>query len=703
MTDQIVRLGPEYFPDPTSGGPISGGSVYIGEPDKDPEDFPITVSALQENGSTVPISQPISTSAGGVPLYNGSPVTLIVSESYSLKVLDNSGQRYYVPSTIVSEDTTDPNVEYVEDIIGLINISSPIDDQTHIVLSFFDGLNQGGGVFYWDSTVDKATANGGTIVDPDNIGGFDGTVSTLAAFLTAQGGGVGSGCWMRLYNDPVFPEWFGVIGDGVEDDTAAIDSCLKAADYEVYFESGSYLFNVTLTKDIKITSEKAVFMPKLAGKVIESDGFTFEIYNTEFQLGDAFTTSSDFGIYIINSPKVRIVNCDFVEGGYQLWVKDSDDIVVELNTFKEANQWPNWFQGVSNVVITRNHSKDAKQFDGFKVAGNQEEVSADLSKNIIISHNISETNFRDGIDIAVNDCHNVTVTNNILIENKLRSIDIKALDNGAIAQELKRVNVINNTCVQLTNDGTGISVQNNTPSVTDVYDFNIIDNDIYIKTGSVEQGILCSGLQDSVIKNNIIKGGERGIRFQNDASSNIIKQNTLLECKIGILFETLGHPGAPDDNICHDNKIDTASHANPSNAVQVTHGDNNAFYNNDITIEAADYSLKAENLGEAATNTKWYNNTLGLSVTLPTGYHVVVGDVFTNPEVLIGMPKRWSCIVQDSGSDTSSMRGSEQVGFRLNAGDPNGSLTPQFTSEELYDTTNTKWWKAYGTANTHWA
>ena len=109
MTDQIVRLGPEYFPRATSGVPISGGSIFIGEPDTDPEIVgnQIQVSALQENGTTVPISQPILTSGGGVPLYNGAPVTLLVSESYSLKVLDAFDvQIYNVPSTLLTSDSS---------------------------------------------------------------------------------------------------------------------------------------------------------------------------------------------------------------------------------------------------------------------------------------------------------------------------------------------------------------------------------------------------------------------------------------------------------------------------------------------------------------------------------------------------------------------------------------------------------------------
>lgn len=39
---------------------------------------------------------------------------------------------------------------------------------------------------------------------------------------------------------------------------------------------------------------------------------------------------------------------------------------------------------------------------------------------------------------------------------------------------------------------------------------------------------------------------------------------------------------------------------------------------------------------------------------------------------------------------------------RSNAGEPNGSLTPQYAGEIVLDTTNNMLWKAVGTANTAW-
>ena len=110
----IVRLSPEYFPNSSIGRALSSADIYVGKPDLDPEIVANQkqLSVQQENGTIVNVSQPISTGAGGVPLYNGSPVTLLVEGDYSLKVNDSSGsQIYYVPS-VASQSLVPGNFYY---------------------------------------------------------------------------------------------------------------------------------------------------------------------------------------------------------------------------------------------------------------------------------------------------------------------------------------------------------------------------------------------------------------------------------------------------------------------------------------------------------------------------------------------------------------------------------------------------------------
>lgn len=107
-----------YVADPDKGKPLAGASLYFGLPDFDPVDpeFQKRVYVIQEDGSAIPIDQPVKTSAGGVPEYEGSPAILAIDGDYSYKVLSSQGeQKYYAPyvknlssialgSTIVFED-----------------------------------------------------------------------------------------------------------------------------------------------------------------------------------------------------------------------------------------------------------------------------------------------------------------------------------------------------------------------------------------------------------------------------------------------------------------------------------------------------------------------------------------------------------------------------------------------------------------------
>lgn len=107
MATRALILRPGYFPYFDKGKPVWNGYIYVGLPDTDPEipanQKPITF--LQEDGSQIPGSQPVRTSAGGVPTYNGSPVTVLVDGDYSIKVNDSYGaQIYYVPKAADLQD-----------------------------------------------------------------------------------------------------------------------------------------------------------------------------------------------------------------------------------------------------------------------------------------------------------------------------------------------------------------------------------------------------------------------------------------------------------------------------------------------------------------------------------------------------------------------------------------------------------------------
>lgn len=151
-----------YFPNPADGRPLSGGKLYIGLPDADPE-IPANqkqVYTLQENGSTVAIPQPIYLSPGGTPIYNGANASLYVSGDYSIKVKDFlNAQRYYIPDSSVDSSTE----VSVYDTIADMTAANTTTGALYKTKGYYT-IGDGGGGTYLSKT---AADYGGT---PDGYG-----------------------------------------------------------------------------------------------------------------------------------------------------------------------------------------------------------------------------------------------------------------------------------------------------------------------------------------------------------------------------------------------------------------------------------------------------------------------------------------------------------------------------------------------------
>jgi hypothetical protein len=212
----VVEFNPQYYPDPTRGRPVSLGSIYVGEPDLDPE-TPAnqkTLTVRQENGSEVTVSQPISTNAGGVPVYNGSPVTLLVDGDYSLKVLNSSGsQVYYMPSNAEDSSISYKTLSYYScDIVdALADIGSVTTTQLDIDCDCI--LPDGTAVTFTDNIIPNYI--GGSI---DGVSG--GSTETLTYSIQPKAGiyqihGSNLTVTGLVYSRP---EWWGIDGtaDNIE-------------------------------------------------------------------------------------------------------------------------------------------------------------------------------------------------------------------------------------------------------------------------------------------------------------------------------------------------------------------------------------------------------------------------------------------------------------------------------------------------------
>lgn len=224
-----------------NGEPLEAGFIYIGEANLNPEVHPIQV--FFDVGLTIPAAQPIRTIAG-YPSYNGTPAKLFASETvYSITVRDKNGVFVYSSlnsqsSTELESDLGNPSpstgaamiargAQVARTIAELRALLKTSASKTAIVLGYYAEGDGGGGIYYLDEFDTLSADNGGTLI------------------VASDGGR-----WKLQYFDTVTVKQFGAKGDGVTDDTIALQS---ARDWmagmtfhpKLTFPAGAYLYSVS--------------------------------------------------------------------------------------------------------------------------------------------------------------------------------------------------------------------------------------------------------------------------------------------------------------------------------------------------------------------------------------------------------------------------------------------------------------------------
>ncbi|MEM8027600.1 phage head-binding domain-containing protein, partial [Morganella morganii] len=81
----------------------SNGKIFIGKIDTDPTipENQIQVYLENENGTTVPVSQPLIINQAGYPVYNGQIAKFVTVQGHSMAVYDSYGaQQFYYPNVL---------------------------------------------------------------------------------------------------------------------------------------------------------------------------------------------------------------------------------------------------------------------------------------------------------------------------------------------------------------------------------------------------------------------------------------------------------------------------------------------------------------------------------------------------------------------------------------------------------------------------
>lgn len=99
----VVSMPSQLFTMARSFKAVANGKIYIGKIDTDPvnPDNQIQVYVENEDGSHVPVSQPIIINAAGYPVYNGQIAKFVTVQGHSMAVYDAYGaQQFYFPNVL---------------------------------------------------------------------------------------------------------------------------------------------------------------------------------------------------------------------------------------------------------------------------------------------------------------------------------------------------------------------------------------------------------------------------------------------------------------------------------------------------------------------------------------------------------------------------------------------------------------------------
>jgi len=230
------------------GTPLDDGYLYIGEINQDPEQNPIQV--FFDANLTIPATQPIRTN-NGYAYRNGTPALLYTAGEFSITIR-NKRQEFVlyspvgygfdpaaVSASVVKNDFTGDGVE-----VDFVLSASPSTILATNV--FINGVYQ---------EKDSYTLSGNTItfsIAPPlsssievmtNETGVINTGNATAITYTLTATGAVQQTVQTKLEQYVSVKDFGAVGDGVADDTAAIQDAIDNGGKHIVFPSGNY--NVT--------------------------------------------------------------------------------------------------------------------------------------------------------------------------------------------------------------------------------------------------------------------------------------------------------------------------------------------------------------------------------------------------------------------------------------------------------------------------
>lgn len=560
------------------GTPLDDGYLYIGAINQDPEQNPIQV--FWDANLTIQATQPIRTS-NGYAYRNGTPALLYTGGEFSITIR-NKREEFVLYSPVgYGFDPAAVSASVVKnDFIGDgVEVDFTLSSAPSTILAtnvFINGVYQEKDSYGLSGNVitfSIAPPLNSSIEVMTNETGVINSGNATAISYTASFPGATLQTVQTKLEQYVSVKDFGAVGDGIVDDTAAIQACYDACPGYVIDHGNGDTFLITDTLNLY-------------------SGSTYVGRSTIKAANNALITSAMMLGTSVNDVTVSGLelnaNADNDGANYGVWLNDGARNSVTSAYIYDTAQAGVVFQSQTESIVDGNSLKNcgrANSVTGTTATDNHGimvySIGAAQAKNITIVNNTVDTAYRKGIttySAAPGILSSVLISNNIVIDCGLGAIYTGNAPGGTpqdgivISNNIMRNSYANLQLIDLVNSVASNNVINASTSPYGIYIYDSSQlavsgnsitsantHGIFSDSSSSNERLTISG--NTIIKSNAGANPFGAGLYLLDTSNSTVTGNSIFDAD-GNMTQGIVEGGSSDFNVVIGNNVRDASSAN---------------------------------------------------------------------------------------------------------------------------------------------